>query len=126
MLQGDANTAYFYVIANGRRRKCAIMMLSSPAGPIMDKLEIQAHIYEFYRNLMSSEDPRILTLINNLWSEHQRVSGDENEAIHCPFPHRNWMNCLPKLTRPQDLMVSQWLFSSPSGFCNKKPGVANS
>jgi hypothetical protein len=77
-------SAYFHAIANGRRRKRAITVLSSPAGLVTEKLEIQAHIYEFYRKLMGSEDPRILTLINNLWS-HQRVSGDENEDIALSF-----------------------------------------
>jgi hypothetical protein len=81
-LQGDAKNAYFHAIANRRRRKCAITVLR---GPITDKLEIQAHIYEFCQNRMGLEDPQIPTLVNNLWLEQQRVSGDENEAISVSF-----------------------------------------
>jgi hypothetical protein len=84
-LQGDANTTYFHAIANGRRRKCAITVLSSPSGPITDKLAIQTHVYAFYRELMGTEDPQLLTLINELWSEHFRVSSAENEAFALTF-----------------------------------------
>jgi hypothetical protein len=84
-LQGDANTAYFHVIANGRRRKCAITILFSPSGPITDKLAIQTHVYAFYRELMGTEDPQLLTLANELWSEHFRVSSAENEAFALTF-----------------------------------------
>jgi hypothetical protein len=46
-LQGDANTAYFHAIANGRRQKCVISALASPSGPITDKFAIQEHVYSF-------------------------------------------------------------------------------
>ena len=45
-LKGDANTAYFHAIANGRRRKCAIFSLQSDSGLISDKRDIQSHIYQ--------------------------------------------------------------------------------
>jgi mannosylglycoprotein endo-beta-mannosidase len=35
LLQGDANTAYFHAIANGRRRKCEIWALMSNEGEIL-------------------------------------------------------------------------------------------
>jgi hypothetical protein len=35
-LQGDANTAYFHAVANGRRRKCNISALISDSGTITD------------------------------------------------------------------------------------------
>jgi mannosylglycoprotein endo-beta-mannosidase len=34
LLQGDANTAYFHAIANGRRRKCSIVSLQSEEGEV--------------------------------------------------------------------------------------------
>jgi hypothetical protein len=46
-LQGDANTAYFHAITNGRRRNYVILSLQTPSRPILDKLEIQAHVYNF-------------------------------------------------------------------------------
>jgi hypothetical protein len=46
-LQGDANTAYFHAIANRQRRKCVILSLQTPDGPIVEKNAIQAHVYNF-------------------------------------------------------------------------------
>jgi hypothetical protein len=49
-MQGNANTAYFHAVANGRRRKCAILSLQTPTGPISEKGAIQAL---FFRNGVS-------------------------------------------------------------------------
>ena len=57
-LQGDANTAYFHAVANGKRRKCNITSLTSDNGTITGKLPLQEHIYDFYRELLGSTTPR--------------------------------------------------------------------
>jgi mannosylglycoprotein endo-beta-mannosidase len=80
-VQGDANTTYFHAIANGRRRKCAITTLSTPSGPISDQQDIQAHVYAFYRELMGTDEPQLLTLVNDQWDVGSRVSSEENEAF---------------------------------------------
>jgi hypothetical protein len=84
-LQGDANTAYFHAIANGRRRKCAITAMASPSDPITDKSAIQEHVYNFYRELMGTEEPQLLTLVDGLWAENQKVSNAENLELALSF-----------------------------------------
>jgi hypothetical protein len=84
-LQGDANGAYFHAIANGRHQKCAISALASPSGPITDKFAIQAHVYSFYRELMGTEEPQLLTLVEGFWAENQRVSNTENLEMVLSF-----------------------------------------
>ncbi|KAK1650153.1 hypothetical protein QYE76_067958 [Lolium multiflorum] len=84
-LQGDANTAYFHVVANGRRRKCNIARLSSDNGTITDPKLIQQHIYEFYRNLLSASAPRVCGLAPSAWGEEARVSDEENVGLECTF-----------------------------------------
>jgi hypothetical protein len=84
-LQGDANTAYFHAIANGRPRKCAITALASPSGPITDKSVIQDHVYSFYRELMGTEEPQLLTLVEGLWAENQIVSNAESLELALSF-----------------------------------------
>ena len=61
-LCGDANTAYFHAVGNGRRRKCAIKVLMGEHGPITEKLAIQDHIYRFYRELMGTKVPQMLSI----------------------------------------------------------------
>jgi mannosylglycoprotein endo-beta-mannosidase len=88
-MQGDANTAYFHAVANGRRRKCAILSLQTPDGPISEKGAIQAHIYNFYRELMGTEDPQVLTLVHGLWDTSQCVSLEENCRMAITFTDRD-------------------------------------
>jgi hypothetical protein len=57
VLQGNANTAHFHAVANGRRCKCAITYLSSDEGEISNPQD-----YEFYIGLMGTEDPKFLGL----------------------------------------------------------------
>jgi hypothetical protein len=58
-LQGDANTAYFHVVANGRRRKCNISSLTVAEGAISDPRQIQEHVCSFYRDLLGSSANRV-------------------------------------------------------------------
>jgi hypothetical protein len=63
--------------------------LSTPAGPITDKLDIQEHVYSFYRELMGMEVPPLLTLVEGIRAENQRVSSDENLDMALSFSPRN-------------------------------------
>ncbi|KAE8768065.1 hypothetical protein D1007_60497 [Hordeum vulgare] len=51
LLQGDANTVYFEVIANGRRRRCTILCISDGDNLVEYPDEIRSHIYTFYKEL---------------------------------------------------------------------------
>ena len=84
-LQGDANTAYFHAVANGRRRRCLISSLQTEVGPISDPRLIQEHIYDFYRELLGSESPRQLGLSPQTWLASKRVSAADNEALALTF-----------------------------------------
>ena len=59
LLKGDANTAFFHAIANGRRRKCAISRLITDQGIVTEPMALQAHIYDFYRALMGAQGRRV-------------------------------------------------------------------
>jgi mannosylglycoprotein endo-beta-mannosidase len=80
VLQGDANTAYFHAVANGRRHKCAISTLVSEGRSISNKREIQEHVYEFYHNLMGATEPRVCALDPGMWENGLKVSTEENEG----------------------------------------------
>jgi hypothetical protein len=84
-LQGDANTAYFHAVANGRRRKCNISKLTTDNGTITEPKLIQQHVYEFYRNLLGSSAPRVCGLAPSSWGEEARMSEEENVDLACTF-----------------------------------------
>ena len=54
-LKGDAMMAYFFAIANGRRRRCFIDSLVINGVRTSDHPTIMAHIVGFYSNLLSSK-----------------------------------------------------------------------
>jgi mannosylglycoprotein endo-beta-mannosidase len=84
-LEGDANTAYFHAVANGRRRKCNISALETRDGTITDPGLIQAHIYEFYRELLGTPAQRVCGLAPSTWGSAGQVSSAENEALCLTF-----------------------------------------
>jgi hypothetical protein len=75
---GMQNTAYFYAIANGRRRKCTIARLVTDQGTITYSRDLQEHIYGFYRSLMGAEgEERVFSLAQDTWVADKRVSDAE-------------------------------------------------
>jgi hypothetical protein len=46
---GDANTSFFHMCANGRRRKTRICSLDTENGTLSDQKDISQHIVEFYK-----------------------------------------------------------------------------
>lgn len=85
ILQGDANTAYFHAIANGRRRKCSIPFLWEGTRLIEDPRAIPSHIYDFYKVLFSAGPRTGVALAMDLWPAGARVTDDENAELTLPF-----------------------------------------
>jgi hypothetical protein len=47
----------------------------------LNKLEIQKLIYDFYRELMGSEDPFPISLVQGIWSQDQCASQEDNDSL---------------------------------------------
>uniref|UniRef100_A0A453S0W7 Uncharacterized protein n=1 Tax=Aegilops tauschii subsp. strangulata TaxID=200361 RepID=A0A453S0W7_AEGTS len=67
LLKGDANTAYFQAIANGRRRKCAIPFLWDGDVLLENPDDISTHIYSFYKELFLAEPREGVSLCDDFW-----------------------------------------------------------
>jgi mannosylglycoprotein endo-beta-mannosidase len=84
-LQGNACTAYFHAIANGRRRKCLIPRLITDTGEVSEQRLVMKHVYNFYGNLMGSQGEARLLSHPELWPEEKKLSAEENEALSITF-----------------------------------------
>jgi len=51
LLQGNANTRYFQLVANGRHRKTRIFQLEQDEGTIVGHDNLKTYITEYYKNL---------------------------------------------------------------------------
>ena len=85
LLKGDANTAYFQAIANGRRRKCAIPFLWDGDVLLESPNDISTHIYSFYKELFSAEPRGGVSLCADFWPPAEQVSDAEKAELTLPF-----------------------------------------
>lgn len=85
LLEGDANTAFFHGIANGRKRKSTILSLEDEGRQIEDPAELKQHIYQYYKNLFGAEVPPKIFLSNDMWTNEGRLTKEESEHITRPF-----------------------------------------
>ncbi|XP_073354828.1 uncharacterized protein [Aegilops tauschii subsp. strangulata] len=84
-LKGDANTAYFQTIANGRCRRKTIPLLWDGDSLLQSPRDIRAHVDGFYRALFSAPPRGGLSLAHDCWSGRQLVSAQENAVLTAPF-----------------------------------------
>jgi hypothetical protein len=54
ILQGDANTAFFHSLANGKRRRKLIFSLEDGENVITEIEDLKNHITSFYKNICGS------------------------------------------------------------------------
>jgi hypothetical protein len=68
LLKGDASTAYFHAIANGRHCKCSIPRLLTDQGEVSDQRDLEKHIYNFYEGMMGAVgEERVFSLAPRIW-----------------------------------------------------------
>ena len=84
VLKGDADTAYFQAIANGRRRRNTIPLLWDGETLLQDPRDIRTHVDGFYRSLFSAAPRSGISLAHDCWAGVQLVSDAENAALMAP------------------------------------------
>jgi mannosylglycoprotein endo-beta-mannosidase len=85
VLEGDSNTTFFHLVANGRRRKKSIISLQHEGVSITDLKKIQEMIYGFYKNLFGSQPERKVCLAEEAWARQHRLTPGDNEELLKPF-----------------------------------------
>ena len=85
VLFGDANTAYFQAIANGRRRRCSIPLLWEGGQLFQDPQAIRLLVDDFYKSLFQGRQRNGVALADHIWSRDQQISPEENATLLAPF-----------------------------------------
>jgi hypothetical protein len=62
LLQGDSNTRYFHLVANGKRRKSYIFQLEDEDGIIKGEEPLKSYIPDYYKNLFDPSDSGMFSL----------------------------------------------------------------
>ena len=81
LIQGDANTKYFHLLANGRHRKTRIFQLEDGDTIIEGDAQLKQHITSYYKNLFGPPDRSNVELDEHLVQDIPQVSNLENEYL---------------------------------------------
>ena len=85
LLEGDDNTRFFHLVANGKHRKQHIYKLENDQGAVIGDDQLKNHITQFYKNLFGTPDMSEITLMENQILDIPQVSQEENDALISEF-----------------------------------------
>jgi hypothetical protein len=117
LLQGDANTQYFHLLANGRHRKTRIFKLQDGNNVIEGDENLKRHITSYYKDLFGPPEASHITLDDSIRGDIPQVSVEENQRLTDRFSAEEVKAALFQMekTRPQALMGFQLSFGRCSG-----------
>ena len=85
VLEGDMNSSFFHLVANGRKRRKAIMSLEHEGGTITEPSQIQEAIYTYYKQLFGKSHQRKVSLTTEVWENSRKLTEEDNELLCRPF-----------------------------------------
>ena len=81
LLEGDDNTRFFHLVANGKHQKQHIYKLENDQGAVVGDDQLKSHITQFYKNLFGTPDTSEITLMEDQISDIPQVSPKENDVL---------------------------------------------
>jgi mannosylglycoprotein endo-beta-mannosidase len=85
LLEGDANTRFFHLIANGKHRKQLIYRLEDDNGVVVNSDHLKCHITNYYKTLFGIPEQTEITLMEDQIHDIPQVSDEENEILIADF-----------------------------------------
>jgi hypothetical protein len=80
-MEGDANTKYFHLVANGRHRKTRIFQLEDGMDVITGDARLKEHITSYYKNLFGPPENNQISLDERQTDDITQVTTLENELL---------------------------------------------
>jgi mannosylglycoprotein endo-beta-mannosidase len=65
LLEGDDNTRFFHLVANGKHRKQHIYRLENDQGVVVGDSHLKSHITQYYKNLFGEPSVSTITLVED-------------------------------------------------------------
>jgi hypothetical protein len=85
LLEGDANTMFFHLVANGKHRKQLIYRLEDDNAVAVSSNRLKCHITNYYKNLFGIPKQTEITLMEDQIHDIPQVSDEENEILIVDF-----------------------------------------
>jgi mannosylglycoprotein endo-beta-mannosidase len=85
LLEGDANTKYYHLLANGRHRKPRIFQAEDDDNILTGDAQLKEHITSYYKTIFGPSEDSLLSLDESRIEDIPQVSDLENEFLTKPF-----------------------------------------
>jgi hypothetical protein len=84
-LEGDSNTRYFHVIANGHHRRKQVQSLVQDEGQIEGHEQIKLYIANYYKGIFGPPEESSFSLEESQTDDIPQVSMEENGLLTAPY-----------------------------------------
>jgi hypothetical protein len=88
LLEGDSNTKYYHLLANGKHRKQMIFQLEQDGAIITGDKNLKEYITNYYKGLFGSTEVNLVSLMEEQIQNIPRVSNLENDILTAEFSEK--------------------------------------
>ena len=85
LLEGDDNTRFFHLVANGKHQKQHIYKLENEQGTVVGDAQLKSYITQFYKDLSGPPDVSDITLEEDRIQDIPQVTQEDNELLTSEF-----------------------------------------
>jgi hypothetical protein len=85
LLEGESNTKYFQLIANGKHRKTRIFQLQHDDKIIESEKELNEYVTNYYKDLFAAPSSNSFALDETRFDDINQVTEEKNNLLIWPF-----------------------------------------
>jgi hypothetical protein len=94
LLERDANTRFFHLVANGKHRKQQILKLEDDQGIVVGDDCLKSHITNYYKDLFGQPEASGVSLVEDQVLDIPQISQEENESLIAAFTESEVRNAV--------------------------------
>lgn len=97
VVQGDANTQFFHMIANGKHRNKRIFQLEQDEGTILGQENLKLYITEYYKQLFGPPEDNYVSLDESRIEDVPQLTAVENDILVAPFSEKEVFEAISQM-----------------------------
>ena len=97
IVQGEDNTQFFHMIANGKHRKKRIFQLEQDEGTIVGQENLKVYITNYYKQLFGPPEENFVSLDESRVEDVPQLETDENEILTAPFTEKEVFEAIAQM-----------------------------
>ena len=97
VVQGDANTQFFHLIANGKHRKKRIFQLEQDEGTIVGHDNLKLYITEYYKQLFGPPEDSAVSLDESRNEDVPQLTASDNAILVAPFTEKEVFDAISQM-----------------------------